>query len=825
MKNLWRDLRFGARTLLKQPGFTLIAVITLGLGIGANTAIFSAIKAALFDSLPYPDAERLVVVNSSNPEKGFTRFGASYQNYEDWEKQNTVFEGIAAYQMTSGNLTGGAEPERAQYAQVTANIFSVLGVSPISGRSFALDEDQPGKDGVVVLSHEFWQERFGGRRSVIGSSLTLGGKPVTVIGVAPPGFEFPVAETRMWKPIGLTADQSGTRGSHWLATIARLKQGVTVTQAQTEMSAIAARLAAQYPDTNKGWGLLVEPYQELLVSDVRLHLLLLWGAVGLVTLIACANVANLLLARAVERARELAVRSALGASSSRLIRQLLTESLLLALAGCALGLSLAEIGLDLLKQVTAELLPGARDITIDFQVLGYSIGISLAAGVGFGLLPAFKASKFSLSESLKDGARSLTGAGGRKLRGALVAGEVALAVVILIGAGLLIRSFISLLEVNPGFDPTNVLKLRVAPPFMTTPEGKDEASFIREIMTEKRRANEFYRELLGRLESLPGVISAGAVNRAPLTGNWWVESFAIEGRLPSNPQDMHTANGRTVMPGYFQAMSVPLLQGRALAETDSEDALPAVVINQTAARLYWGNVNPIGQRLTLDDVGRGTPHWYTVVGVIGDERHNRMELEPRPILYFTMAQARSGFGGDWGMDIVVKSKSDPLSLISAVRSQTLAMNPDLPVFNVSSMEQIVARNMAERRSVMSLLGALAATALMLATVGIYGVISYSVSQRTREIGIRLALGAEARDIFKHVVGQGLSLALIGAGAGLTAGAALARYTESMLYDVTPADPLTFVTVALLFAFVALLACWLPARRATKVDPLVALKHE
>lgn len=825
MGTLLQDIRYGFRMLLKKPGFTLIAVLTLSLGIGANTAIFSTIKAVLFDALPYPEADQLVAANASNVEKGFTRFGASYQDLEDWQRQNTVFTGIAGYQIQSANLTGGAEPQRVRYAQTTANLFSVLGVSAQVGRAFAPDEAQPGKDRVVVLSHAFWQERFGGDRNIVGSSLTLGGKPVTIIGVAPPGFAFPDAETELWKPIGVTPDQSGSRGSRWLATIARLKSGVTVAQAQTEMNAVAARLAAQYPASNKGWGLLIEPYQELLVSDVRRQLLLLWSAVGLVLLIACANVANLLLARAGERTRELAVRAALGANRSRLLRQLLTESLLLALAGCAGGLLLAELGLDAAKQLLAELIPNARVIALDLHMLGYALGLALAAGVGFGLLPAFRASKIQLAASLKDGARDSTAVSGTRLRGLLVAGEVALAVVILIGAGLLLRSFVGLLNVKRGFDPANVLTMRIAPPFAVNPEGKDEAAIIREIMAEKLKAAEFYRELLEGLKTLPGVVSAGAVNRLPLTGNWWTESFAIEGRLPANPQDMLPANGRAVLPGYFQTMGVPLLQGRALAEADNAEAVPAVAINQTAARRYWGAANPLGQRLTLDEAGGGALNWFTVVGVVGDERHNQLELEPRPILYFTMAQTRSGFGFDWGMDIVIKTQADPPALAGAVRGQVLALNPNLPVFNVNSMEQIVARSLAERRAVMMLLGALAATALLLAVVGIYGVVSYSVSQRTREIGIRLALGAETRDIFKQVIGQGLLLASLGVGAGLLAAAGLTRYLESLLYGVTPADALTFLAVALLFLLVALLACWVPARRATKVDPMIALRCE
>lgn len=820
-----QDLRFSFRMLIKRPGFSLVALFTLALGIGANTAIFSAVNSVLFNSLPYPQAEQLVVINSSNPEKGFTRFGASYQDFEDWEKQNTTFEGIAAYNGASGNLTGSDEPQRVRYAQVTANLFSVLGVSPVTGRSFAADEDQPGKDRVVILSYAFWKERFGGDAETVGKSLMLSGHPVTVIGVMPQGFEFPDAETQMWRPIGLTPDQSGSRGSHWLSTIGRLKAGVLVEQAQAESSAIAARLAEQYPDTNKGWGILVEPYQDILVGDVRQPLLLLWGAVGLVMLIACANVANLMLARSTERKREIALRAALGAARARLVRQLLTESVLLAMTGCALGLLLALGGLEVLKSMIADLVPRAQEIKIDLQALAYSIGISLAAGIIFGVLPAFKSSSAALSESLKESARSSSGTSARRLRGVLVAGEIALAVVVLIGAGLLIRSFITLLEVNPGFDPRNVLTMRIAPPFTTSPEGKDEETFVKELFAEKDRAKEFYRQLLERLEALPGVASVGAVNRLPLTGNWWVESFAVEGRLPDNSQDKHTANGRAVMPGYFQTMGVPLLQGRVLAETDSEHSHPVIVINQTAARRYWADENPVGQRITLDDIGSGNPHWYTIAGIVGDERHNQLEMEPRPILYFTFAQARSGFGSDWGMDIVLKAESNPLSLIGAVRAQVLDLNRNLPVFNINSMEQIVARNVAERRSVMLLLSVLAAGALLLAAAGIYGVIAYTVSQRTQEIGIRMALGAGSRNIFRLVIGQGAGLALIGLILGLTTAAAMTRYLESMLYRVGATDAMTFAAVAALLMLVALVACYIPARRAAKVDPMIALRCE
>ncbi|MFN7943779.1 MAG: ABC transporter permease [Blastocatellia bacterium] len=825
MQTLWQDLRYGARMLWKQPGFTLVVTLTLSLGIGANTAIYSALKAALFDALPYPDAAQLVVINDSNPAKGRPRFGASFQNFTDWKTQNSTLAGLAAYQITSGNLTGGGEPQRVRYAQTTADLFAVLNVPPLLGRVFAPGEEGPGKDQVAVLSHAFWQEQFGGERAIIGRSLTLSDKTVTVIGVMPPGFEFPDAGTQMWKPLGVTPDQSGSRGAHWLTTIARLKPGVTMAQAQTELSAIAARLAAQYPATNKGWGALVESCQGLLVSGARTQLLLLWGAVGLVLLIACANVANLLLARANERTRELTVRAALGASRVRLVRQLLTESVLLSLVGCLGGVLLAAAGLDALKQVIADLVTRAPQMALDWPVLGYALGLSLMAGIGFGLPPAFKVSQLSLMEALKDGNRTSTDAGGRRLRGLFVVAEIALAMVILIGAGLLLRSFVTLLNLSPGFDPAHVLTFRVAPPFQLTPAGKDPALLRQEYQAEKLRAATFYRDLNARLQALPGVVSAGAINRLPLTGNWWVESFVIEGREPDNPQDSPSANGRAVLPGYFQTMRVPLLQGRALMESDNETALPVVVINQAAARRYWGAANPVGQRLTFNVGRRGAPHWFTVVGVVGDERATQLELEPGPLLYYTMAQAQSGFGGDWGMDIVIKTQADPLALAGAVRKEVQALNPNLPIFNVNAMEQVVAANLRARRAVVLLLSVLAAVALLLAAVGIFGVVSYAVSRRTPEIGIRMALGAPSRAVLALMLTQGLKLALLGIGLGGGAAFALTRWLATLLYGVRPADPLTFGGVALLLLSVALLACWIPARRATKVDPMIALRCE
>jgi len=802
MQTLWQDLRYGARMLMKQPGFTLIAVLTLALGIGANTAIFSVVNAVLLRPLPYPDSEQLAWVWMDNRQEGIAEDITSWPNFEDWRTQNQIFQGMAGVRDRRFNLTGTGEPEELNGANVSANFFDLMRVSPQHGRAFGADEEREGREQVIVIGHGLWQRRFGGDAKLVGQTVNLSGQPHTIIGVMPPGFQFP-NKTEIWKPLVPDAQTRTARGSFWLPVIGRLKPGVTRVQAQTEMAGIAQRLEEQYPNTNRGFGVNVVMMHEQLVGKMRTALWVLLGAVTCVLLIACANVANLLLARAATRQKEVAVRAALGASRGRVVRQLLTESLLLAAVGGGLGLLLARWGLDALVTLGPSDLPRSESITIDRRVLFFTLGLSLLTGIVFGLAPALQASKLGLGDVLKEGGRS-TGGGGQRIRSVLVMAEIALALVLLVSAGLLLRSSWRLQQVNPGFNPERILKVRLSLPSSKYREGAQAAAF--------------YQQLLERLRVLPGVQAAGATSSVLLYKVHNSAGIFIEGRAaPDGPRPELPLD--SVSLGYFQAMDMPLVQGRQFNQQDKADGLPVAIVNETMARRFWPNEDPIGKRFTFGGSGPQA-RWLTVVGVVRDSRRQGLDAAIRIESYLPHAQRPLR-----AMEVVLRTTDNPLSMARTVRSAVWSLDGDLPVSEIQTVEQMLRARVAPRRFNLLLFGLFALVAVLLATVGIYGVMSYSVTQRTHELGLRMALGATARDVLKLILAQGLKLTLFGVTLGLLASFALTRWMESLLFNVRPTDPLTLAGIALLVLAVALLACWIPARRATKVDPMIALRCE
>jgi len=815
MTTLWQDLRYAIRMLHKNPGFTVIAVVALALGIGANTAIFSVVNAVLLRPLPFADSEQLVMVWERRPRQNRESGPVAPADFLDWQKQNQSFSAMAAYSGSAFNLTGaGAEPDQLTGQFVTNEFFQVLGAKAALGRTLLPGVDLPGGNRVAVLSHGLWQRRFSGDTSVIGRNITLDEESFTVVGVMPPEFQYPASETQLWTAPKGTAPEAGLPGSpdpatvrslHYLNVIARLKPGVTHAAAQAEMETIAGRLEQQYPDANTGHTARVVGLHEQLVGDVRQALIVLLSAVGFVLLIACANVANLLLARGAGREREMSIRTALGAGRWRLVRQLLTESVLLAALGGVIGLLIALWGTDVLVAISPESFPRVQEINLDGRVIGFTLLVSISTGVIFGLAPALQVSRLDLNSSLKDGGRgSAEGFGRRRLRSALIVAEVALTMILLVGAGLMIRSFDRLMRVDPGFRADNLLTMELSLPQARYGEG------------EPQTAN-FFREILGRIQTLPGVESVGATWILPLSGQGAGSGFDIEGRDPATISERTNSAFSVVSPDYFHTMSIPIVKGREFGDRDTANAPGVSLVNENFARRYFPNEDPLGKRIKR----RGDENqWTTIVGVVGDVRQINLAAEPRSEMYFSYLQTPFPF-----MNVVVRTAADPATLATAVRKEVWAVNPNQPVANVSTVNELLATSTARTRFNTLLLSLFAMIALTLASVGIFGVMSYTVTQRTREIGVRMALGAQSSDVLRLIIRQGMILAAVGIVIGLAAALVITRVMTIVLYSISATDPATFVGIALLLAGVALIACYIPAKRATKVDPMVALRNE
>ena len=807
MNTFWQDLRYAVRMMGKNLSVTAIVVVVLALGIGANAAIFSVVNAVLLRPLPYADPDKLVRLSEDSP--NVPQMSISYPNFLDWREQNKVFSGIAAMQFRSLNLTGTDEPERLAGRGVSAEFFDLLGIRPALGRSFASEEDRPGANPVCIISHGLWERRFGSDSAIINKQVTLSGASYTVIGVLPATYAFGTP-TDVFVPIGLRADEMKERGNHpGIYAIARLKPGVTVETARAELIAMAQRIGVQYG--MKGNSATLTPLHEAFVGDVRRPLLILLGAVGFVLAIGCANVANLLLARAATRQKEMAIRAALGAGRLRIIRQLLTESVLLGLLGGIIGLLFALWGIDLLRSATVDILPTTAVMKLDGSVLIFTLLVSLVTGIVFGLAPALAVAKSNLHDTLKEGGRG-SGPGGRSawLRSALVVSEVALSLVLLVGAGLLVKSFVRILDTDAGFKPQNLLTMQLA---------------LNAKPDEGAKVLNFFNDLNGRIKGLPGVESAAFSNGIPL-GQTADTSFAIVGRPKPEPGKQPQTMLYIPSPDYLQAMGIRLIKGRFFTMQDTQHSPRVAVIDETFARQQFPNEEPIGHYLAGD--GKDNPD-AEIVGVVAHVKHFGLDADERvqPQLYLPFNQAPDDLLPILSprMTLVIRTKTDPLSLIAAVRHQVQTLDPNQPVFNVSTMEQTLDQSLGTQRLSMSLLMVLASLALILAAVGIYGVMSYTVTQRTHEIGIRMAIGAQRRDVFRMVIGRGMVLVLFGVALGLIGAFSLTRLMRTMLFGVAPTDPVTFVSIAVMLTGVALVACYVPGRRATKVDPLVALRYE
>ena len=821
MTTLWQDIRYGIRMLLKNPGVTFVVVLALALGIGANTAIFSVVNAVLLRPLPFEEPDRLVFLNETS--KTMEEISVSYPNFTDWRNQNKSFEKIGVYNRASYNLTGSGEAERIITAQVSADLFAALRVQAGSGRLFTNDEDKPGAEPVVVLSYGLWQRRFGGQLGILNQPITLNGKSYTVIGIMPPDRQFPM-RAEMWVPVGpLSSQESWTqRGNHpGLYGVARLKPGVTLAAARADMDMIGANLEKQYNDSNAGNGIGVRPLLEIFISDIRRPLWVLFAAVGFVLLIACANIANLLLARATARQREMAIRSAMGAGRWRIVRQLLTESVLLGLIGGALGLFLGRWGIELILYMSPDAIPRSKEIGLDWRVMAFTIGLSCVTGILFGLVPALQAGIVDVHETLKE-----TGRGTSRrhwLRSSLVVVEVGTTLVLLIGAGLMIRSFYRLQKVNPGFSYEHLTSFSVS-----LPEKKYKTS---------DQQSDFYKRLLENMRALPGVEATAAASGLPLGNNGWQTSFVIDGRPEPPASQTPLMEACLVTPDYFTAMNIPLQRGRYFNDRDDRSFLAgkdlsgltenqkemagvnSIIIDEEFAKRYWPNEEAVGKRIKMG--GKEHPVFLTVQGVVGRVKMDGLSQDSHRVQgYFPFLQLPSS-----DMTVIVKGAGDPNQTIGSIRQQIKQIDPDQPIYSIKTMDEIRSESIAGERLNLTLLSLFAAIALVLAVVGIYGVMSYSVTQRTHEIGIRMAIGAQPRDVFKMIMGHGMLLAIVGVVLGLIGAFGLTRLMASMLFGVEPTDPSTFASIAVLLTSVALVACYIPGRRATKVDPVVSLRYE
>jgi len=811
METLVKDIRYGLRGLLAQPGFSAIVVITLALGIGATTAIFSVVNGVLLRRLPYQQSDRLVAIQEFGREG--RRAQVTSANFLDWRAQNTVFEQLAAIKQTTANVALTDHAERIDLAQVSANFFTVFGINPELGRLFIPADEVAGNAPVAVLGHGLWQSRFGGDRGIVGKSITLDGKAYTIVGIARAGFKYP-EETEAWLPplrlvpeLRPQQDVTQTRGMGYLSAVALLKPGVSLQQAAAEMETITARLRQQYPDTNNIRFNRVVSLQTHLVGETDTVLWLLFGAVTFVLLIACANVANLLLAKSAARQREIAIRMALGASRLRVIRQLFTESAMLALTGGAFGLLLAVWGLALIRKLLPSDFPRVEEIQVDWRVLGFTLAASILTGLLFGLAPALQISRPEIQDAIRESGRGTAGSLRRsRFRQALIVAEVGLSVILLAGAGLLFRSFIHLQSVKPGFVSQQVLTSRLTP---SGTKFRNDADFVN-----------FYQRVIERTRALPGVRDVGLINTLPLAKGPTV-GFRIEGRPLTTPDKWPGTNYRTVSPDYFRAMSVPVLQGRGYDERDKDGVPLVMIVNEALAQRDFPGENPIGKRITFGDVDSNQqPLWCEIVGVVANVRSIQLKETPEPELYFSALQ--NPFGQ---MSLVIRSSIEPSSLAGSVRQAVNEVDKGVPVSDVATMEHIVSESITQPRLNLFLLGLFSAIALLFSAAGIYGVTAYTVTQRTQELGIRIALGAQVWDVLRMILGQGMIVISIGVALGLVAAFLLMRLMKSLLFGVTATDPLTFVAISAILTFVALLACYIPARRATKVDPLVALRNE
>jgi putative ABC transport system permease protein len=817
MEALLKDLRYGARMLLKHPGVSAIAIITLALGIGANTAIFSIVDTVMLRPLPYKNPDRLVSLWENVP--GYGRWRVTPANFFDWKKQNSVFEGVSAYGAMTLTLTGDGEPEQILGTMASSGFFNVIGVEPMLGRSFVEEEYEPGKDRSVILGHSFWQRRYGGNAGIINQAITLNGSKYTVVGVMPPGtypgrpttsgrISFDQSEQQFWIPMTFSAQWANVRTAHVLGVLARLKPGISIDQGTAEMNAIGARLEQAYA-ANKGEGIIVNAFMNEVVGNVKPALFTLLGAVGLVLLIACANIAGLLLAQHAARSKEIAIRAALGAGRARLVRQFFLEGLLLSLIGTTAGIAIAKVGVDAIIKVIPSQIPRLSQVQLDWRVLGFALLLSLITCVLFAAIPAWHAAKPNLQSALEQGGRT-SGAGSahQRFRQSLIIVQVGIAVVLVVGAGLLIKSFWRLTQVDPGFKPEKVLSLSLTLPAAKYPDAA--------------QVNNFYNQLVERISVLPGVEGASIAYDQPLQSNW-VDGFSIEGR-PTTTGEKLSANFNPVSWDYFRTVGTEILSGRQFTHHDDQDHPGVVIVNEAFARRYFPHEKPIGQRLKLNPPAR---IWrnerftsFEIVGITRNVKSAGLNAEPEPTYYVPSTQAPLQ-----DMTILVRTQSDPTAIVPALRSAVLAIDPNQPVSNINTLEKLMADSIAQPRLNMLLMGLFGALALILAAVGIYGLLSYAVTQRTQEIGIRMALGAKMADVLKLVMKQVIVLALIGEVIGIAGALALTRVMRGMLFGVTPTDATTFVVVSAVLLGVALLACYFPARRATQVDPLVALRYE